>query len=211
MALPLMDWLLAVESWVRLNPYPGAIVYVGLTVLGTVALVPGWIPLMAGGLLFGMVPGLVLGTIGVTVGATAAMLAGRTIARQWVAKRIAGNEQMLALDDALDQRAFVIVALTRFALVIPFNVLNYAYGLTRVDTRTYAAATLIGMLPVVALYVYLGTLARNIGQILNGDAQPGSSAWWLLALAAVALTVVIVVVRRTMKQILRKTRHGRAA
>lgn len=203
-ALPFGDWLRGVEAWVSTNPVPGAAVYIGLTVVAVVALTPGWIPMMLGGLLFGLGPGLLFGIVGMTVGATAALLAGRTLARGWVEKRIAGNEQMLALDDALDSQAFTIVALTRIALVIPFNMLNYAYGLTRVKTSVYATATAVGMLPVVTLYVYLGTLARDIGQILRGEADAGPGAWWLTGIALLAIAMVVFIVRRAVNHALRE-------
>ena len=197
-ALPLGEWLQGVEAWVDEHPAAGAAGYLGLTVVAVVAMTPGWIPMMLAGLLFGFTGGVVVALIGMTIGATAALVAGRTLARGWVEKRIAGNEQMLALDDALHTQAFTIVALTRVALVIPFNMLNYAYGLTRVKTGVYATATAVGMLPVVALYAYLGTLARDIGQILEGDAEIAPGNWWLAGIVLLAIVMVILIVRRAV-------------
>ena len=197
-ALPIGEWLQGIESWVDEHPAAGAASYLGLTIIAVIAMTPGWIPMMLAGLLFGFKGGVIYALIGITVGATAALVAGRTLARSWVEKRIAGNEQLLALDDALDTQAFTIVALTRVALVIPFNMLNYAYGLTRVKTPIYATATAVGMLPVIALYVYLGTLARDIGQILQGDAEIGSGSWWLAGIALLAIVMVILIVRRAV-------------
>lgn len=204
--LPVGEWLVGIEDWVSANPATGRLAYLLVTIISGVALTPGWIPMMLAGLLFGLLPGIIFGLLGTTLGATAAMLTGRTLARSWVEKRIAGNQQLLALDDALDEQAFTIVALTRVALVIPFNILNYAYGLTRVRLPVYMAATAVGMLPVVALYAYLGTLARDITQILSGDATAGPGAWWIAAIAVVAISIIIFVVRRTVIRALeRKT------
>lgn len=201
-ALPVNSWLQGIEQWVDARPVAGVAVYLVVTIIAVVALTPGWIPMMLAGLLFGLLPGLVYGLLGITIGATAALVTGRTLARSWVEQRIAGNPQMLALDDALEEQAFTIVALTRVALVIPFNMLNYAYGLTRVNTPVYAAATAVGMLPVVALYVYLGTLARDISEILAGEAEAGAGAWWLAGIAAVAIVMVVLVVRRAVQRAL---------
>ena len=203
-AMPLGEWLQGVESWVDRNPAAGAASYLGLTIVAVVAMTPGWIPMMLAGLLFGFASGVIYALIGITIGATAALVAGRTLARGWVEKRIAGNEQLLALDDALHTQAFTIVALTRLALVIPFNMLNYAYGLTRVKTPVYTTATAAGMLPVVSLYVYLGTLARDIGQILQGDAGFGPGGWWLAGIALLAIVMVILIVRRAVGRALEK-------
>ena len=203
-ALPLGEWLQGVESWVDEHPAAGAISYLCLTIIAVVAMTPGWIPMMLAGLLFGFATGVVYALIGITIGATAALVAGRTLARAWVEKRIAGNAQLLALDDALDVQAFTIVALTRVALVIPFNMLNYAYGLTRVQTPVYAAATAVGMLPVIVMYAYLGTLARDIGQILQGDADVGPGSWWLAGVALLAIVMVVLIVRRAVSRALKQ-------
>ena len=200
-SLPLADWLAGTEAWVQENPVLGAVGYVGLTTLAAVLLLPGWVPMALAGLLFGLLPGIAYGALGVTGGATAAMLAGRTLARPWVAKRIEGNSQLSALDEALGHQAFLIVFLTRVAMVLPFNLLNFAYGLTRVGLPTYVGATALGMLPVVALYAYLGTLAADIGALLDGDVKP-AGGWWVVLTGALAITIVIIVVRRTVQRVL---------
>lgn len=202
--LPAGEWLAGTEAWFRDNPVAGALVYVAATVLAIVALVPGWLPMTLAGVLYGLLPGILLGTLAVTLGALAALWVGRTVARSWVEQRIAGNRTLLALDDALDEQAFTIVALTRVALVIPFNLLNYAYGLTRVRALTYGAATATGMLPIVALYAYVGTLARDIGEVLAGNTRPDADAWWIAGIAAVAIAIVIFVIRRAVRRALAK-------
>ncbi|MDH3746640.1 MAG: TVP38/TMEM64 family protein [Gammaproteobacteria bacterium] len=200
--LPVGEWLQGLELWIRAHTVVGALAYLGLTIVAVVALTPGWIPMMLAGLLFGFMPGLLYGLFGISAGAVVALLAGRTLARGWVEKRISGNARMLALDDALEEQAFAIVALTRVALVIPFNMLNYAYGLTRVSTPTYAAATIVGMFPIVALYVYLGSIARDISQVLAGDTDSGPGTWWVAGIAIVAIAIVIFVVRRAVRRAL---------
>lgn len=206
--LPVSEWLAGIESWVEANPVAGRAGFVVLAIVGGVALTPGWIPMMLAGLLFGLAEGIFYGLLGITLGATAGMLVGRTLARSWVEKRIKGHEQLMALDDALDQQAFSIVALTRLALVIPFNILNYAYGLTRVRVPVYLLATAVGMLPVVAMYVYFGTLTQDIGKLLSGDAEAGPGTWWLLGIALVAITLVVIVVKRTVARVLEQKTGG---
>lgn len=200
--LPAGDWLASLERWVGSYPHRGRLAYVALTVTAVVILTPGWIPMMVGGLLFGFRDGLVYGLPAVTVGATLAMLTGRTLARKWVEDRIAGNRRLLALDAALEKRALLIVILTRIALVFPFNLLNYAYGLTRVGVLVYAAGTGLGMLPIVAAYSYLGAIAGDIGAILDGSANPPANVRWLAPVVVVAVTLIVLVVRREVKRAL---------
>ena len=196
--LPIGDWLAALESWARLHPVSGAAVYVLVTAIALVAMVPGWIPMMLAGYTFGTWPGLLFGLLGIVAGSTAAFYSGRTLARRWTAKRIAGNPRLVALDEALGDQAFVIVFLTRVAFVLPFNLLNYAYGATRVRTATYVLATAAGMLPIVGIYVYLGSLSRDLGQILQGDVAVGAWTWWAVGVAVMAILAVVLVIRRAV-------------
>ena len=202
--LPVSDWL---EQLARLNEqYPVAVpvLYVAAVSVATVALFPGWISMMLGGLLFGLLPGLPFALLGITAGAFGGFLAGRALGRSWVEQRMGDSLKLQALDEAVNTQSFYIVFLTRFAIVLPFNVLNYAFGLTRVAPATYVAATALGMLPAVLLYVYLGTLAEDFGAILAGDVRPDGGAYWIAAVAIVAIVAVIWIVQRAARRALQQ-------
>ena len=202
--LPVSDWL---EQLARLNEqYPVAVpvLYVAAVSVATVALFPGWISMMLGGLLFGLLPGLPFALLGITAGAFGGFLAGRALGRSWVEQRMGDSLKLQALDEAVNTQSFYIVFLTRFAIVLPFNVLNYAFGLTRVAPATYVAATALGMLPAVLLYVYLGTLADDFGAILAGDVRPAGGAYWIAAVAIVAVAAVIWIVQRAARRALQQ-------
>ena len=203
-ALPVTEWL---EQLARLNqqhPVAVPVAYIAAVTVATVALFPGWISMMLGGLLFGLLPGMPYALLGITAGAFGAFLAGRVLGRSWVEKRMGDSLKLQALDEAVDAQSFYIVFLTRFAIVLPFNVLNYAFGLTRVTAPTYVAATALGMLPAVLLYVYLGTLADDFGAIIAGDVRPASGAYWIAAIAIVAIVAIIWIVQRAAKRALRQ-------
>ncbi len=206
--LPFAEWLAILESWARQYPLAGAVAYIAVTIVATAALMPGWVMMMLAGLVFGPVLGLAYAMTGLVGGAVAGFFIGRTVARKWVERRLAGNVQLMALDDALEEQAFVIVALTRIALVFPHNVLNYAYGVTRVKLPAYTAGTAVGILPIVGFYVYLGTLAHDMSQILEEGAQFGSRAWWGVAIAATAIVTVLLVVRRALVRALQRHKRG---
>lgn len=202
--LPVTAWL---ERLTQLNEaYPVAvpIAYVVAVIIATIALFPGWISMMIAGLLFGLWPGLPYALVGITAGALGAFLAGRALGRSWVEKRMGDNLKLQALDEAVDTQSFYIVFLTRFAIVLPFNLLNYTFGLTRVGTTTYVAATALGMLPAVLLYVYLGTLADDFGQILAGEVRPASGVYWIAAITIVAIVAVVWIVHRAATRALRQ-------
>ena len=207
-ALPLAEWLLRAETWVAAHTVAGPIVYIIAATVSVVALTPAWLFMTIAGVLFGFLPGFAYAMLATTVGSAIALLLGRTLARRWVERRIRGNERLLALDDALEDQAFTIVILTRLALVIPFNVLNYAYGLTRVRAAVFIAATALGMLPIVAAYAYLGSIARDVGAVLSGDAQLDVGAAWIAGIAVVVIVIVVIVVRRAVSRALRKRTAG---
>ena len=200
--LPVTEWLDELQELNAAYPVLVPVVYVIVVTIATVAFFPGWISMMMGGLLFGLFPGALYALTGITAGAFGAFLVGRMLGRSWVEKRMGDSLKLQALDEAVDARSFYIVFLTRFAIVLPFNVLNYAFGLTRVTRTTYVAATALGMLPPVLLYVYLGTLADDFGQILAGEVRPSIGAFWIAALAVIAIAAIVWIVQRTAKQVL---------
>ena len=124
--------------------------YAGLTVIAF----PGAIPSAASGLLFGTALGTVLTVTGATIGATLAFLIGRRLGRAQV-ERIAG-ERTERLDAWLERRGFVAVLYARLVPLVPFNVLNYAAGLTSIRTRDYVVATAIGTVPGSFAFTALG-------------------------------------------------------
>ena len=195
--LPVADWLSAIIAWAEQRPVAGPVAYLGCVVIATVLLVPGSGSMMIAGFLFGLLPGIVLAAIGIVVGAQCAFTVGRRAARRRVAHHVARYPRLHAIEQGLRDEAFVIVMLTRLSLVIPFNVLNYAYGITSVPAGVHVTATAVGMLPAVVLYVYLGTLARDLGQIMSGAATPSELGYWIAA----AGTATIVVLTWTMHRL----------
>ena len=87
---------------------------------------------------------------------------GALLARDWVAAKIEGNPKFKAIDEAVAREGWKIVALLRLSPVVPFNLLNYAFGLTRVSLRDYVIASWIGMMPGTLMYVYLGSVAGDL-------------------------------------------------
>jgi uncharacterized membrane protein YdjX (TVP38/TMEM64 family) len=166
--LPVTEWLDEASQLYQRYPVAVPAAYVAAVTVATVALFPGWISMMLGGLLL----------------------------------------RLQALDEAVNAQSFYIVVLTRFAIVLPFNVLNYAFGLTRVTGTIYVAATALGMLPAVLLYVYLGTLADDFGEILAGDVRPDSSTYWIAAVAIVVIAAVVWIVQRAARRALQQKQHG---
>jgi uncharacterized membrane protein YdjX (TVP38/TMEM64 family) len=97
------------------------------------------------------------------------------------------------------------VFLTRLSPVLPFNLLNYAFGLTAVPLRTYVLASWIGMLPGTIMYVYLGSAAKSVADLLSGKTprSTGEPILFVLGLAATVAATVLVTrrARRALTEI----------
>jgi uncharacterized membrane protein YdjX (TVP38/TMEM64 family)/rhodanese-related sulfurtransferase len=138
----------------------GPVAHVVLFALGTVLFVPGALFGLAGGALFGPVWGTILNLAGATLGATAAFLVARFIAADWVRGKAGGRLERLI--KGVEREGWRFVAFTRLVPLIPFNLLNYALGLTRIPMIAYILASLICMVPGALAYTWLGYAGREV-------------------------------------------------
>jgi uncharacterized membrane protein YdjX (TVP38/TMEM64 family) len=188
--------------WVDSLGSLGAIAFVIIYILATVAFFPGSILTLGAGVVFGVIFGSFYVLIGATIGATAAFLVGRYLARGWVNKKIEGNSKFRAIDRAVGQEGFKIVLLTRLSPIFPFNLLNYAYGVTGVSLKDYLLAS-VGMIPGTIMYVYIGSLAGNIAT-LGTSAQPTNPTlqWSIRIIGFIATVAVTLYVTKIARQAL---------
>jgi uncharacterized membrane protein YdjX (TVP38/TMEM64 family) len=198
------DLLMGALDWVAgLGPW-GPLIFIAVYILACVLFLPGSILTLGGGVLFGVIKGSIIVSISATLGATCAFLVGRYLARDWVAKKIQANEKFQAIDEAVAREGWKIVALTRLSPLFPFNLLNYAYGLTRVSLRDYFFASWLGMMPGTILYVYIGSLAGEVAG-LGREGRTRTLAEWALYLVGLIATVAVTIyITRIAKAALRK-------
>jgi uncharacterized membrane protein YdjX (TVP38/TMEM64 family) len=193
----------ALDGIAGLGPW-GPVIFVLLYIAATVLFLPGLILTLGAGFVFGVVKGSIVVSIAATLGATAAFLVGRYLARDWVSKKIEGNAKFKAIDEAVGREGWKIVGLTRLSPAFPFNLLNYAFGLTRVSLRDYFFASWIGMMPGTVMYVYFGSLAGDLAAVGTGQRATSTAEWVLRVvglLATVAVTVYVTrVARRALQQ-----------
>lgn len=130
------------------------VVFMLFYAVAAVAFLPGLIFTIAGGVLFGPVFGTFYSLTGATLGATLAFLVARYLASDWVAARAGGRLQQLI--KGVEREGWRFVAFTRLVPVFPFNLLNYALGLTRIPFRHYVLATYICMFPGAFAYTWIG-------------------------------------------------------
>ena len=192
------------SAWVDGLGLWGPLVFVLGYAVATVAFIPGSLLTLAGGAIFGLAEGTALVFVGASLGATAAFLASRYIVRGVIERRVAAEPRFAAIDRAVGREGFKIVLLLRLTPVVPFVLLNYALGLTRVKLRDYVYA-LGGMLPATLLYVYYGKVAGDVAEIAAGVGEERGwtdyAAWGVGLVATIAVTTIIVrIARRALRE-----------
>jgi len=156
-------------EWIEENPIIGMFAFMGLYFIATVLFIPGSILTLGGGFIFsnafGLGIGVVIATISVFLGASSgaivAFLLGRYILRDWVENLTHKYPIFEAIDAALKEKGFRIMALLRLSPIIPFNALNYISGVTAISLAAYSWA-IIAILPGTILYVFLGATAGSL-------------------------------------------------
>jgi uncharacterized membrane protein YdjX (TVP38/TMEM64 family)/rhodanese-related sulfurtransferase len=133
--------------------------FVAVYAAGTVLFFSGALLSLAGGALFGPVWGTLWNLLGATLGATLAFLLARGIAGPWVARRLGGRLRRLV--DGVSAEGWRFVALMRLVPLVPFNLLNYALGLTGISLPAYILASLVCMLPGAVAFTWLGYAGRS--------------------------------------------------
>lgn len=202
----LQQGMLDLLSWIERAGTGGPLVFFGLYILAGVFLFPGMILTLAAGVLFGVVKGSLIVYFSATASVTAAFLVGRYLARDMVTRRMAGNRTFLLLDKAVASDGWKIVGLTRLSPLFPYNILNYAFGLTRVSLRDYVLASFIGMMPLSTVYVYMGSLAGSLAELGAGNSghDRTTAEWAVYAVGLIATVAVTVVITRIARKALRE-------
>jgi len=174
----------ALEQWVKEAGLAGPLVFMLIYIIGTVLFFPGSVLTLAGGAIFGPVWGTLYNLTGATVGAGVAFLLARYLASDWVEQKTGGR--LAKLKSGVEEEGWRFVAFVRLVPLFPFNVLNYALGLTRIKFWHYVITSYICMLPGAVAYTYLGYAGREAVAGGEGLIQKG-----LLALALLAVSIFI--------------------
>ena len=170
------------------------LVFMACYAIATVFFMPGILFTLAGGALFGPVYGTLYNLGGATLGATLAFLAARYIAYDWVAERT-GN-RLRQLVEGVEEEGWRFVAFARLVPLFPFNLLNYALGLTRLRLSHYVITSFVFMAPAGAAYTYLGYAGREVAS--------GGEDFIMKALLAVAVIATIAFASRILMKMRRK-------
>jgi uncharacterized membrane protein YdjX (TVP38/TMEM64 family)/rhodanese-related sulfurtransferase len=188
----------ALEQWVQEAGLAGPLVFMAIYAIATVFFLPGSVLTLAGGALFGPILGTFYNLTGATIGAVLAFLVARYLASEWVEQKTGGR--LKQLKQGVEGEGWRFVAFVRLVPLFPFNLLNYALGLTRIRLSHYLIATYLFMLPGAIAYTYLGYAGR--------EAVAGSEGLIQKALLALALLAVVAFLPRLIGRLRRGPMMG---
>lgn len=167
-------WVLDRGAW-------GVAAYVAAYTLAAMAAIPGLPFTMLAGALWGSLLGVVMAALGSWVAAGAAFLLARYLARDSISRWLSRRRGYLRLQRATAESGTMMVVLMRLFPVIPFALINFGFGLSRIGFGTYMTWTLVAMLPGTIFFVVGGDA---LSQIFRGE---GYQDWHLRALLGVLL------------------------
>ena len=171
----------ALQGWVQRAGAWGPLAFMAAYAVATVLFLPGSVLTLTGGALFGPVWGTLYNLTGATLGATLAFLVARYLAADWVTRKVGGRLKQLI--EGVEGEGWRFVAFVRLVPLFPFNLLNYALGLTRIRLAHYVITSYVCMLPGAIAYTYLGYAGREAAGGGSGLMQKGLLALALLAMA----------------------------
>jgi uncharacterized membrane protein YdjX (TVP38/TMEM64 family) len=180
--LPIGDWLLRLRGWIIGLGSAGIAVFVLIYVIGAVVLAPEALLTILAGFAYGFW-GLPIVLAAATIGAALAFLLARHVAGDRVRRLVARRRNLAAIDRAVAEEGWKIVALLRLSPLVPFNLQNYLFGVTAIPFRHFVAATFAGIIPGAAFYIYLG--------VLGGTAGQSSPVEWAFFAAGLIATVIV--------------------
>jgi uncharacterized membrane protein YdjX (TVP38/TMEM64 family) len=208
--LPVQSWLNAFLEprlksfleWIgRLGPWapPFLVVFdAAVCLLG----LPGSAVTLVAGFLWGTIGGSVVASLGATLGGAAAFLISRFLLRGWVERRLAGHPAIGAIDRAIGSQGFRVVLLIRLCSLLPYDLMSYALGLTKVSFGRYLLGTWLGRLPEIVLWAYIGSTAKTLADVFSGRVQAGIGGQILLGLGIAAMIAATLVVARIARKAL---------
>jgi uncharacterized membrane protein YdjX (TVP38/TMEM64 family) len=181
-------------AWVQSLGVWGPLAFILGYGLAAILLVPAFLLTLSAGALWGFRLGMLYVSLGASFGAALAFLAARYVVRRFVEAYVDRHPRLAAIDRAVEAEGARLVLLLRLSPLVPYVLLNYILGISRVRFRDYMLG-LAGMLPIVAVYVYAGKVAGDLATLAAGASAPrGATYYWLLALglASTALATVLV-------------------
>lgn len=143
--------------------FTAPVFFLFLYCLATIFFLPTMVMTLIGGAIFGPVIGTIFNLVGATTGAAIAF----SISRYWVSDWLHAkqNPMINKLILGVEKKGWLFVAILRIIPIVPFNLVNYGLGLTRIKFSHYVIITFIFLIPVEIISTYCGH--AGMGFLIN--------------------------------------------
>jgi len=206
------DWIIFTADTIRSLGWIGPLAFALIYIIATVALIPGSAMSLIAGFIYGPIFGVALVSPVSVTAATIAFLLARSAFRPSIERQIQKRHFLKGLNQAAEESGFKLITLLRLSPIFPFVLLNYSLGLTRVSLRDYVLASFFGMFPATVLYVYIGSIAYSVAELLSGQRQTSigeTILYWFGLTATVTVTVLLTrMARRSLEGLSKDETQG---
>src|SRR5207248_5270763 len=191
--IPVVNFIEALQQRVMNWGAWAAICYPLLFALCNILLLPGGILAVGGGFSFGLWWGFVIVFVGNVVATAISFALSRSIARGWFQRKLSGNPTLRSLGPAVERESWKIILLSQLHPLFPTSLLNYFYGVTRIQFSTYMLWATVGRVPGLFLYCYIGTLGQLTVRVMRGRSYPRMVECWIWGGAFVTTVLLLAV------------------
>jgi uncharacterized membrane protein YdjX (TVP38/TMEM64 family) len=170
----------------------GWFLFIALYAAACLSFLPGSIFTLGAGAIYGWWGGVALVLAGNGLGSLLSLLMTRYFFRDWITRHLHKYPKAEAVAKAVEKDGWKIVLLTRLSPVMPFSLINYALGVTRISATRFFLATELGAVPSTCVYVYIGTLIGNLAKI-GPDLRHHRPLEWIIQGVGLAFTIAVTV------------------
>jgi uncharacterized membrane protein YdjX (TVP38/TMEM64 family) len=196
----LLHWMQAIQA----AGWEGYLMFIGLYAACCLFFIPASFLTFASGAVYGFWPGLALVLAGNGLGSLLCLMATRYLFRNSASRFFKRHKRWNAVVNAVQHDGWKLVFLTRLSPAMPFSLINYSLGLTKISAWHFLLATELGSVPAIAVYVYLGTVMGNLAKIRADMHNHGVWYWVAQAVGLVIAVAIAIYVTRVAKNSLNK-------
>ena len=180
------------QQWISVHGWIGIIAYVLLFVIASLFLVPGSVLVIAGGIVFGTFYGPIISLFAATLSSSLSFLLARYLGRSWLLQRFSGNKKFEQIEQGIQHYGVDFLIFTRLIPLFPYNIQNYAYGLTGIPFWRYCMISCLTILPGTFIFTLMASELAENGVTLEVTMK--------LVLCGVVLFVLTQITRRVFSK-----------
>lgn len=182
----LLYWMQIIQA----AGWTGYVMFIALFAVCCIFFFPTSFLTFAAGAVYGFWVGTLLVLAGNGLGSLLCLLLTRYLFRGWASRQLEKSKRLKVMADAVQHDGWKIVFLTRLSPMMPFSLINYALGLTKLSAWRFFLATEVGSIPAIAIYVYMGTLMGSLAKVRT-DMRSHGPEHWMIQGAGLVVTIAV--------------------